>query len=138
MPIILDSSVFINSSGFSFLEREEYFMTSLCVGEIKEKTAKLRLDAAWNNYSFSIQDPCPASIQKVRELMEKHGDSRLSSADESVVALAIEKREQNEKVWVYTDDFSIQNLLKWEKIPFSGILQGTISRKKSFKKTNST
>ncbi len=134
MHYILDSAVFINASSFPFLEKHSYIMTSSCEAEVKELTAKMRLDAAFHSGKLSITDPCPASIQVARTLAKKHGDNRLSDADESVLALALEIADRKEKVCVCTDDYSLQNLLKWRKIPFQGILQKGISKKKSFKK----
>jgi rRNA maturation endonuclease Nob1 len=138
MDIILDSAVFINATRFPFEINVDYFIPSKCVGEIKGQTAKLRFDVALQQFKITIQDPCPVSVEKVQKLAEKWGDTHISQADENVIALALEKAEQGRKVLVYTDDFSIQNLLKWEKIPFSGVLQGNIQKAKSFKKTNST
>jgi rRNA maturation endonuclease Nob1 len=138
MNYILDSAVFINTSSFSFSEKHEYFVTSPCEAEVKEWTARMRLDAAFQRGDISITDPCPASIQLARALAKKHGDARLSDADESVLALALEIADRKEKVCVYTDDYSLQNLLKWRKIPFHGILQKGISMKKSFKKRTKT
>lgn len=135
MHYILDSAVFINASSFPFSSKNLYVMTSFCEAEVKELTAKMRLEAAFHEGKLSITDPCPASIQVARALAKKHGDKRLSDADESVLALALEIADRNEKVCVCTDDYSLQNLLKWRKIPFQGILQKGITKKKSFTKS---
>lgn len=135
MKIILDAAVFINATSFPFSKKEEYFLTSKCEAEIKENMAKLRLEAAVNAYNFTFMDPCPASVQAAQRLARQHGDARLSDADDSVLALALEFADRKEKVHVYTDDYSLQNLLKWRKIPFSGILHTEIKKPRSFKKS---
>lgn len=135
LKVILDSAVFINATSFPFSKKDEYLMTSACEAEIKENLAKLRLEAALNEYNFSITDPCPASIQSARRLAREHGDMRLSDADDSVLALALECKDRAENVCVYTDDYSLQNLLAWRKIPFKGILQSGIRKPRSFKKS---
>ncbi len=133
MKIILDSAVFINTDSFPFNEKDEYVMPSACEGEVKENMAKLRLEVALKQYAnFSITDPCAASIQTVRQYAKAHGNTRLSEADEAILGLAFESVERKEKVKVYTDDYSIQNALKWAKVPFSGIQQKGIQKAKSF------
>ncbi len=133
MKIILDSSVFINADSFPFSKRNTYVMPSTCESEIKETIAKARLEAASHQHSnFSIMDPCMASLQSAQGLAKEHGDSRLSRADEMVLALALESMERGEKVCVYTDDYSLQNLLKWKRIPFSGIQQVGIKKARAF------
>lgn len=134
MHIILDSAVFINASSFPFSAKDTYYVTLSCDSEIKENLARLRLEAAAQQYDFHFQDPCPATMAIVQSLARKYGVKRLSRADESVIGLALELVERGEKVKVYTDDYSIQNILKWRKIPFSGILQRGISKAKSFSK----
>ncbi|MFH0970259.1 MAG: hypothetical protein V1776_02245 [Candidatus Diapherotrites archaeon] len=135
MRFILDSAVFINSDSFPFNEKDEYVMPSSCEKEIKEKVAVMRLHAALDQHSnFTITDPCFASIQTVRMWAKAQGNSRLSPADESVLALAFESFDRKEKVMVFTDDYSIQNILKWARIPFSGILQKGITKKRVFGK----
>jgi rRNA maturation endonuclease Nob1 len=99
----------------------------------------LRLEAASQQFDFHFQEPCTATLAIVRSLANKYGVKRLSPADESVIGLALELVERGEKVNVFTDDYSIQNVLKWRKIPFSGILQTGIKKARSFaKKRTST
>lgn len=133
MKIILDSAVFINTVSFPFNEQDEYVMPSACEEEIKENMAKLRLEVALRQYAnFSITDPCAASIQTVRQYAKAHGNTRLSEADEAILGLAFESVERKEKVKVYTDDYSIQNALKWAKVPFLGVQQKGIKKARSF------
>jgi len=134
MHVILDSAVFINATSFSFSKKDIYYVTLSCDAEVKENLARLRLEAASHEYDFHFQDPCMATIAVVRSLANKYGVKRLSSADESVIGLALELVERKEKVKVFTDDYSIQNVLKWRKIPFSGILQSGIQKSRSFAK----
>lgn len=139
MHVILDSAVFINATSFPFSAKDTYYLTLACDGEVKENLARLRLEAATQQFDFHFQDPCMATIQVVQSLARKYGVERLSRADESIIGLALELVERGEKVKVYTDDYSIQNLLKWRKIPYSGVLQSGIKKARSFaKKRTST
>ncbi len=139
MHVILDSAVFINATSFPFSKKDTYYVTLSCDAEVKENLARLRLEAASHEYDFHFQEPCMATLAIVRSLANKYGVKRLSPADESVIGLALELVERKEKVKVFTDDYSIQNVLKWRKIPFSGILQKGIQKPRSFaKKRTST
>ncbi len=139
MNVLLDSAVFINATSFPFSKTQVYYITLACDAEVKENLARLRLEAAAQQFDFHFQDPCMASIQAVQTLARKYGVKRLSRADESLIGLALEMVSRGEKVKVYTDDYSIQNLLKWRKIPFEGILQEGIKKAKTFgKERNAT
>lgn len=110
-------------------------MPSACEEEIKESVAKMRLDAALAQYdNFTITDPCMGSLQSAQRVAKQHGDARISRADEMVLALGLEAKDRKESVKVYTDDYSLQNLLKWAKIPYEGIQQRGITKPRSFGK----
>lgn len=132
MNILLDSAVFINATSFPFTKTHTYYITLACDAEVKENLARLRLEAASQQFDFHFQDPCMATIQAVQALARKYGVKRLSRADESLIGLALELVDRGEKVKVYTDDYSIQNILKWRKIPFEGVLQEGIKKAKTF------
>ena len=134
MKCVLDSAVFINATSFPFLSKYAYVISSLCVREIKESTAQLRLETALQSMRVRIDDPSLSILPSVKELAQTHGVLHLTPADESVIALAMESYSRKEKIFVYTDDYSIQNVLKWAKIPFEGILQSGIQKKRSFRK----
>ncbi len=134
MKVILDSAVFINTTSFPFTSKNEYVIPPACVVEIKEPMSKMRLDAALVERRVSIQGPSPPYLRTTKELAETHGVLQLTRADMEVIALALEFHSTKEKICVYTDDYSIQNVLKWEKIPFEGVLQGKITQKRSFRK----
>ncbi len=134
MNILLDAAVFINATSFPFSKKHAYYITLACDSEVKENLSRLRLEAASQQFDFHFQDPCMATIQAVQALARKYGVKRLSRADESLIGLALEMVARREKVKVYTDDYSIQNLLKWRKIPFEGILHEGIKKAKTFGK----
>ncbi|MDZ4256825.1 MAG: hypothetical protein U1C71_04400 [archaeon] len=134
MKAVLDSAAFMNAEGFPFSKRSHYFLPSPCEAEIKGMEPRMRLENALHHFPLVIRDPCPATLQQVRRWASEIGDSPLSEADEHVIGLAWEFQERGEKVMVYTDDYSLQNLLKWKKIPFQGILQKGIRRPRRFSK----
>ena len=59
-------------------------------------------------------------MKEVERGVEKLGD-RVSKADVSVVALALELREKGKNVVVVTDDYSVQNLCSFFKMEFTPV-----------------
>lgn len=134
---ILDAAALLNSR-FSFDEKNTYACPSLVFDEWKSFSQKLLAENAFQSGILSIIDPCPLSIQRCQKIALKTGTSGLSAADEMVVALAIELKERRQRPTVLTDDFSVQNLLKHQKINFQGVLRGKIQKAKVFAKDPKT
>ncbi|MFH1391737.1 MAG: PIN domain-containing protein [Candidatus Diapherotrites archaeon] len=132
MIYILDSPALFNDENFSFEKENKYFITSLVFDELKDFRSKSLAENAQNQELLIIQDPCPLSIQTTNQKCAESG-TEISDADISVIALAIEFRERNEKFVVITDDYSVQNILKKLKIKFRGVIQGEIKKYRSFK-----
>ena len=69
------------------------------------------------------------AMQKVRKTAKMTGDlSRLSEVDIAVIAVAVDSQNQGEVV-VFSDDYSIQNVLSELQINFQGIAQKGITKK---------
>jgi len=132
MIYILDSPALLNDENFSFEKENKYFITSLVFDELKDFRSKSLAENAQNRELLIVQDPCPLSIQNTNKKCAESG-TEISDADISVIALAIEFRERNEKFIVITDDYSVQNILKKLKIKFQGVIQGEIKKYRSFK-----
>ncbi len=132
MIYILDSPALLNDENFSFEKGNKYFVTSMVFDELKDFRSKSLAENAQSQELLTVQDPCPLSIQITNQKCAESG-TEISDTDISVIALAIEFRERNEKFVVITDDYSVQNILKKLKIKFKGVIQGEIKKHRSFK-----
>ncbi len=131
---VLDSSALLNNERFSFLEGESYVMTSMCFAELKSFSQRLLAENAVKAGMLSIRDPSPKSLEKASVLLRRIGDRKLSEADKSMVALAVEMNGAGEKFSVVSDDFSVQNACRHLGVWCEGGVQGSIKRKKSWHK----
>ena len=129
---LLDSSALLNNHSFEFAKGKSYFMTNSCFDELKEMKFRLFAESALKNGLLEICDPCPLSVEKTMKFLDEIGDRKLSRADISLIALALEKK--SEKPTVVSDDYSIQNACKHLGIDFQPILQGRIKMAKTWKK----
>lgn len=130
---ILDAAALLNNESFEFEKRVKYFTTSKVFDEWKDFRSKQLAENAFAAGLLTIQDPCPLSIQKTDQKAAESG-TEIGDADVSLIGLAIEFRERNEKFIVITDDYSVQNILKKLKIKFRGVIQKEIKKHIKFKK----
>ncbi len=105
---VLDTSVFLHSS---FLPEGDLYTTPSVIEELKsERKYLIRED-------LHIVDPSVASKRKVRETAQKTGDLYwLSETDVDVLALALDVGGV-----LVSDDFHVQNVAAWMRIPFEGV-----------------
>ncbi len=133
MIYLIDAAVLLNDELFSFSSKKHYVTTSFVVSEIKDFRSKALLDNALANNFLKIVDPSEKALKKIHELSNSIG-SRLSKADFSLLALAIDFKSEKKRFKVLTDDFSVQNLLLKLKISFDSVIQGKVKSFKAFKK----
>jgi len=132
---ILDAGALLNNENFSFEEENKYYTTNSIFNEWKDFRSKSLAESALSSGFMIVQDPCPISVQATFEKLEA-SNTKLSDADVSLVALAIEFRGRKENFVVVTDDYSIQNVLKKLRVKFVGIAQKEIKKTRIFKKPN--
>jgi len=124
--ILLDSSAILNDYNFCFDPKRKYAMTSRIFAEMRDLRSRMMVDNALMLNLLSITDACPVSLQKMQGFVEAKGFERLSAADLSLLALAKEMKDRDEKIIVISDDYSIQNMCQALKIPFDSVIQGRI------------
>ena len=134
---ILDSSAFF--AGFNpNLFNGLVVITDEIFNEIKNSIQKEILEVAILSKKLLIKSPTKKSLITIENIAKRLGEhERLSNADKSLLALALDEREKygNEcKVKVYTNDFSMMNILKKLKIPFEPIGQRKIKKILQWKK----
>jgi len=134
MIFLLDSSALINNPSFFFEEGEEYFVTAKIMDEFKEFNVRHFAENALRMGEIKIQNPSPKTEERVREIVAAQGFKKLSEADVSLIALALELKEKSTSCIVLTDDYSIQNFLSLLEIPFEGAVHAGIKEAISFTK----
>ena len=135
MIYILDAAALLNNENFYFDKKDKYFTTNFVFDEWKDFQNKTIAGNALSEGVLSIKDPTEEAIQKIRTYLGK-SNTKLSSADISIVALSFEFKEQGEIFVVITDDYSVQNSLKKMGISFQGVIYKEIKKIKFFKSQN--
>lgn len=130
---LIDAAVLLNDEQFAFLPGKRYITTSLVAMEIKDFRSRALLDNALKHNFLRIIDPSAEALQKITDLAKNIG-FRLSKADFSLLALALDFKSKKKRVKVVTDDFSVQNLLLKLRISFDSVIQGRIKSFRVFRK----
>ncbi len=134
MLFVLDASAVLNEPNFSFDSRHSYITTPDVMREFRALESRALAENALHHSLLEVRSPSAASLKKAREKIEEHNFDRVSNADVSVIALALELKREDRRFIVLTDDFSIQNFLSLFEIPFSSVLQGEIEERISFER----
>ncbi|MEQ9714481.1 MAG: ribonuclease VapC [Candidatus Asgardarchaeum sp.] len=133
---ILDSSAFFAGFNPNFFDGL-VVITDEIFNEIKNSIQKEILEVAILSKKLLIKSPTKKSLITIENIAKKLGEhERLSNADKSLLALALDERKKYDecKVKVYTNDFSMMNILKKLKIPFEPIGQRKIKKILQWKK----
>lgn len=130
--LLLDSSAILNDFSFEFKPGVKHFMVPEAVSEIRDLRSRALLENGFAQRALSVREPSAGALEKAHEKARSLG-VRLSRADIALVALAIDFMEAKERFEAVTDDYSLQNVLKALKLPFSGIIHGEIKEVKDFR-----
>ena len=119
--VILDTSAFI--SGFNpNLYGSTVFTTNDVIDEIQDTFQKELMKSAIFHGTIVVESPSKESLESVAFLIRKLGEAdRLSDTDKSIIALALDKKKEHYNVVVYTNDYSIMNVLRKLNIKFKTI-----------------
>jgi endoribonuclease Nob1 len=127
--IILDTSAVLSGKPIDF-KNATLLTTPGVSSEINPGGRDYQLFQNLIEKGLIIQQPSKQSIDKIIEVINKTGDSgRLSKTDIEVLALAYEKKDEQENVSIITDDYSIQNTANELNICFETISQSGITKK---------
>ncbi len=127
MLYVLDASALLNSR-FVFDEKHRYASTYDVYLEFKSTEAKLMVENALKHKLLRIYRPRHKYLKNAKKLVERYGFKKMSKADISLLALAMQFKAENREFKVITDDYAIQNFLKLLNIEFESIVQGNIAR----------
>ncbi len=132
MFYLIDSSAVLNDFGFEFSPKNKYITTRLAVSEFRDLRSRHLMENALQQKLLSIEEPSKESQLRVNKAVSKKGFTKLSKTDLSILALAIDLKEQGKKFILITDDYSIQNFAKVFEIQFESAMRGEISKEISF------
>ncbi|MBN1160090.1 MAG: hypothetical protein JXA43_02530 [Candidatus Diapherotrites archaeon] len=129
MIYILDSAAFMNLGSFGF-EEEAYIITRLVEAELKDSQSKQYLDSGKESGKIKLQDPLPEYMEKAKSAAKESTDyPDLSEADFSVIALAIQFKEENIEYQLLTDDYSVQNVAEHIGLNYDSLAHEKIKEK---------
>ncbi len=126
MLFVLDASAIVNDPNFCFEQNHSFITTPEVIAEFKTIETRALVDNALHHSLLEIRSPSIDSVQIALEKIRELNFERLSKADVSIIALALELKRDGKRFIVLTDDFSIQNFLALFKIHYSSVLQDGI------------
>lgn len=126
MLFLIDSSAVLNDFSFEFKPEHAYITTPIVIGEFRDMRSRLLMENALSQGILSIQEPEKETLEQVESLVRSKGFDRLSKADLSLLALALDLKKQGKEFILITDDYSIQNFAKMLKIHFEAAMRGKI------------
>lgn len=133
MLYLIDSSAVLNSPGFSFTAGS-FLTTPLIVDELRDLRSRHLAENALKNNLLALHEPSQESMERVTALALEHGFTRLSKADVSLLALALDLKRKRKRFTLVTDDYSVQNFCKLLRIRFESVIRGRIKATVSFRK----
>lgn len=123
---IIDSTAFY--AGLPFHSLECYYTTNLILDELNRISFfRTRIETLLNNNRLLIHNPLSIYYSKV-ETNAKNIETikQLSSADISVIALALDFKVQGIDNCLISDDYGVQNLAKIMNLKFNSLLYSGI------------
>ena len=122
--LVLDTSALIAGYDPSGIEGEHYTVKEI-IHEIKDSIIRIRVQAALDSGDLKVKRPLKIFREKVVESANDLGNlDTLSSADISILALALQFKEFNKNFTLISGDYSVQNVAKQlciKYVPFSTI-----------------
>jgi UPF0271 protein len=125
--IVLDTSAIL--TGLEIGSDNEYYTTPEVVNEIHSANVKLKVEFSIKDGDLKLIQPQKRFSESANEKVEFLGEiDSVSDTDKSILALALEIREQGNNVLIATDDYSIQNVAKSLSLPYSSIKEVGIKK----------
>jgi len=125
---LIDSSAIFSGKPLNF---DEMMTTSKISDEFQSGGRDYQRFQLLCEKGMKISEPSKESITQVRKAIERFGEqSRLSLADISILALAIDvKKSQQQIPIIVTDDYSIQNIANHIEISIQSMSQKGITKR---------
>ncbi|MHA1791502.1 MAG: NOB1 family endonuclease [Promethearchaeota archaeon] len=127
--IIVDTTIFLYSNISVSRKDVEVWITQEVLDELRSKIPRLRMEQYLKNEQVQIRGYSPEHYARAVTAAEETGDMpNLSRTDISVLALALGALEMGISPIVYSDDYSIQNVLKKLGIKFKSMTNDGIKK----------
>jgi UPF0271 protein len=112
--IILDTAGFLAGIENAF---PRVYTTAEVISEVKDSSSLMNLNMAISSGKVIVFKPKESSVKEALSYASKVKDYSLSKTDISILALALELK----PCVVFTDDFSLQNVLKIAEIDYRSV-----------------
>jgi len=120
--IILDASAIINGYNPLLVDKKEQVISVDTLNEILEKEKRKMVEDALEINRLKKVTPKEEFVKKVEEIAKETNDKKyLSKSDVSTIALALEMKEKGFDPIIVTDDFSIQNVVKFLGLKYASV-----------------
>ncbi|MFX1477436.1 MAG: NOB1 family endonuclease [Promethearchaeota archaeon] len=134
---VFDTNIFLLGLDFNLIPGKIFTIPKIIeeieVSKYKDKNRNIlnRIYAAINNKKLVIKTPQMKYLQNVENRASVTGDyNALSEVDKELIALTLELiKTRNEKVVLYSNDYSIENVCSELKIPFESLYKKGIKAK---------
>ncbi|MFX1374915.1 MAG: NOB1 family endonuclease [Promethearchaeota archaeon] len=134
---IFDTNIFLTGIDFNLIKAKIYttpkIIEEIKVRKYKEKNRNIlnKIEVAINTKQLILAIPSEKYIKKVEQKSKSTGDyNALSVADKELIALTLELIEnQDKKVKIYSNDYSIENVCSELGIQFSPLVKDGIEVK---------
>lgn len=104
------------------LQTEQYTVPAV-VGEVKDRSARIRMQTAIDVGVLKIMEPTKDSRNRVIMQSMQLGDmDKLSVADLDVLALTLDLTSSGQKCLLITDDYAVQNIANTLRISFKSLV----------------
>ncbi|MHA1681751.1 MAG: NOB1 family endonuclease [Promethearchaeota archaeon] len=111
--VILDTTILLYGDVTTTHSDFEVWIPELVLDEVRSKMSRMRVEQLTKKESVKIKYVTKEEIDEAMALAEKTGDlPNLSKADLSVIGLAWQAKGMGVEVTIYSDDYSVQNVLK--------------------------
>ncbi len=126
--LVLDATAFY--AGIPFTGIDLYYATPDVIREVSHgRVRETAIESLVEGGRLQIAEPAETFVRKVKETATQSGDFRqVSNADLSVVALALQLSETDERVTIISDDYSVQNLASLLNISHAPIMTRGITK----------
>lgn len=127
-PLVLDATAFY--AGIPFTSTSKYHTTSAVIREVSHRSlTRASIQGLVDSSRLQIRDPQPKFVSAVKAMASKSGDlARVSNTDISVVALALELKDEGRTPTLVSDDYAVENLARHFQVKLGPVMTRGISK----------
>ncbi|UCE29869.1 MAG: hypothetical protein JSV85_03930 [Candidatus Bathyarchaeota archaeon] len=118
----MDTSAFIAGFDPLSIDDQQYSAPMVEKELFADSMPCVRFNAAVEEGSLKVRTPSISFLKEIEEASKKVGDLLLSNADQQVLALASELKDEGYDPLIVTDDYSIQNVAHLVGVEFASLI----------------